>query len=539
MATSTASGTDPLAAGRAALDCAAWEEARAIFETATADGGTAEAWDGLSHAAWWLGDVTAALAARERAYKAYREAGDRHGAARMAMWLGGDHFDFRGDDAVAEAWLRRGRELITECGPCAEQGWITLHESNIALLAKGDPATARVLAEQALDLGRTIDDAGVEMVALTMIGVAMVAAGEIEEGSEHLARSVSMAVAENFSEPAAPGWTFCHTVTACAGMGDYARAEQWCAAMHAWSANWRGRQFFGICRTAYGEVLTTQGNWVSAEEELVSAMGDAGEEAPARAAAVIRLGQLRARQGKADEARALFESAVPMPRAIVALGELDLEAGDAASAVDAADRVLRRLGDASVLERFPALELLARARAAGGDLDGAAAATSDVEREAERLGTPYMRGRAAFVRADVLCAGGDHDGARRAAEDAIDLFVASCAPYDAALARMLLVRSLEALGRNDRADAEKRALKETLALLGAQPQDAGGSRDELTLREVEILRLVADGESDAAIAARLFLSPHTVHRHVANIRTKLRAPSRAAAVAHASRTGLI
>ncbi len=59
------------------------------------------------------------------------------------------------------------------------------------------------------------------------------------------------------------------------------------------------------------------------------------------------------------------------------------------------------------------------------------------------------------------------------------------------------------------------------------------------MREVEILRLVADGLSDAEIAARLFLSPHTVHRHVANIRTKLRAPSRAAAVAHATRLGLL
>ena len=59
------------------------------------------------------------------------------------------------------------------------------------------------------------------------------------------------------------------------------------------------------------------------------------------------------------------------------------------------------------------------------------------------------------------------------------------------------------------------------------------------MREVEILRLVAEGLSDSEIAGRLFVSPHTVHRHVANIRTKLRAPSRAAAVAHATRAGLL
>lgn len=61
----------------------------------------------------------------------------------------------------------------------------------------------------------------------------------------------------------------------------------------------------------------------------------------------------------------------------------------------------------------------------------------------------------------------------------------------------------------------------------------------LSAREQEVLRLVADGLSDADIAERLIVSPHTVHRHVANIRTKLRQPSRAAAAAHAVREGLI
>jgi pimeloyl-ACP methyl ester carboxylesterase/DNA-binding CsgD family transcriptional regulator len=67
----------------------------------------------------------------------------------------------------------------------------------------------------------------------------------------------------------------------------------------------------------------------------------------------------------------------------------------------------------------------------------------------------------------------------------------------------------------------------------------GGAGDELSEREREVLRLVADGLSDAEIAERLIVSPHTVHRHVANIRTKLRQSSRAAAVAYAARRGLI
>ena len=61
----------------------------------------------------------------------------------------------------------------------------------------------------------------------------------------------------------------------------------------------------------------------------------------------------------------------------------------------------------------------------------------------------------------------------------------------------------------------------------------------LSEREREVLRLVADGLSDAEIARRLIVSRHTVHRHVANIRAKLGQPSRAAAAAHAAREGLI
>jgi DNA-binding CsgD family transcriptional regulator len=63
--------------------------------------------------------------------------------------------------------------------------------------------------------------------------------------------------------------------------------------------------------------------------------------------------------------------------------------------------------------------------------------------------------------------------------------------------------------------------------------------EELTRREREVLRLVAEGKSDADIARELVLSPHTVHRHVANILRKLGLHSRAAAAAQAARAGLV
>jgi ATP/maltotriose-dependent transcriptional regulator MalT len=513
----TVSGDDPLAAGRAALQRAAWAEARAWFDGAVASSDSPEAWEGLSRAAWWQGDEEATMAARER-----------------------DYLDFRGDDAVASAWLRRGRALLDDHEPCTEEGYISLLEADIALLAHSDPATAERLAREALGLARGIEDAGVEVVALALLGSALVASGGIDEGLRRLDECAALAVGEEFVETAAPGWALCHTVSACADVGDFGRAAQWCRALHTWSAVWQARHFFGICRTAYGEVLATGGDWPSAEQELLSAMEDLRTTRPALAApTAVRLGRLRVRQGDLAEARALFEAALPLPQAILALGELDLAGGDATAAAEAADRVLRRLADASVLDRFPALELLARACAAAGDAVGARATSDELEREAARLATPYMRARGRAVRAHVLSTAGDHDGARQAAEDAADLFTGCSAPYEAAEARLLLSTALESLGRPDRAAAEARAARDAFALLGARRKDGRPSTDELSPREVDILRLVGHGLSDAQIAERLFLSPHTVHRHIANVRAKLRAPSRAAAVAHAGRHGLL
>jgi pimeloyl-ACP methyl ester carboxylesterase/DNA-binding CsgD family transcriptional regulator len=89
-------------------------------------------------------------------------------------------------------------------------------------------------------------------------------------------------------------------------------------------------------------------------------------------------------------------------------------------------------------------------------------------------------------------------------------------------------------------DSVVRACRQALAPQQAPPHDAGElDRILLSSRECEILACVARGLGDRAIAEQLLLSPHTVHRHVANIRRKLGSPSRTAAVAEAARLGLL
>jgi pimeloyl-ACP methyl ester carboxylesterase/DNA-binding CsgD family transcriptional regulator len=74
---------------------------------------------------------------------------------------------------------------------------------------------------------------------------------------------------------------------------------------------------------------------------------------------------------------------------------------------------------------------------------------------------------------------------------------------------------------------------------GRRARRTGSAHQDLSERELDVLRLVAQGLSDQEIARRLGISAHTAHRHVSNIRGKLGVSSRAAAAAHAATAGLL
>jgi pimeloyl-ACP methyl ester carboxylesterase/DNA-binding CsgD family transcriptional regulator len=92
-------------------------------------------------------------------------------------------------------------------------------------------------------------------------------------------------------------------------------------------------------------------------------------------------------------------------------------------------------------------------------------------------------------------------------------------------------------------DAVLRVIAPFLGIDGPPAAPASGTGAaalaDLSAREREVLGLVAQGLSDPQIAERLVLSPHTVHRHIANVLAKLGLPTRAAAAAAAARAGLL
>ena len=164
------------------------------------------------------------------------------------------------------------------------------------------------------------------------------------------------------------------------------------------------------------------------------------------------------------------------------------------------------------------------------------------------------RASAKFARGVLSLAAGEHEQARTALEDATRLFHRSGAPFEATQARLELARALRGLGRTADAQREARAAGVSFRRLGAEREaeraeelvralEITGTRvpdpSPLTRREQEVVRLVAEGKTDRAIASALTLSEHTVHRHVANILAKLDSTSRSAAVAEALRRRLI
>jgi DNA-binding CsgD family transcriptional regulator/tetratricopeptide (TPR) repeat protein len=553
MAAEPQTAVDALAAGEEALRRGAWEAARGHFETALAAGEFAEAWEGLGWAGYWLHDADLTMGSRERAYRAFRAAGDPAGAGRVAAWLASDFLEFRGEDAVARGWLERSHRMLDDLPEREDHGWLALNEGSFAMNVNDDLVAAAGRARRGASLGRALGVPDLEAVGLALEGITMVRRGDVEDGMRLLDEASAIAAGEELRWPIAQSWALCYLISACEGVGDFPRAAQWCAASRRIAERWNARHLIGICRSAYGNVLATNGDWTAAELELTAAVGDLEAARPAMAAGgLARLGELRAGQGRAGEARALFERAGSHPRALIGLGALALDDGDPAAAADAAERVLRRLSHTAALDRLPALELLVSALAALDDLDAAGAGCAELERIGADLGTPYVRGRTRLVAGRVAAARRDHEHARRACEDAVDLLVEAGAAHETALARLELARALTALGRDEAAAAETRTARDALVALGAERDvarldpasgegQAAGPRSvgELTPRELEVLRLVAQGLSDAEIAERLVLSQHTVHRHVANVRVKLRLPSRAAAVAYAARAGVL
>ena len=296
------------------------------------------------------------------------------------------------------------------------------------------------------------------------------------------------------------------------------------------AARFGDRHMFAICRTHYADVPALAGRL-----EAGRAGADGGSQSSARSDPDGRSTRWRgwpssAPAGTGPRGGGVARCVTSHRFHPLVEGLLALDRGDVATALEAASRFLRRIGEADRFERVTGLELMVRAAVAGRDARSCGRGCGGARRD--RGGYSYGAAARCGVLANgrVAAAGGDA-GAGLLLEDAADLFDAAGARYDAALARLELATALRSAGRASSASRADALARDVLRELGAcLPEERVG---ELSPRETEVLQLVARGLSNDDIARELVLSVRTVERHVANIYAKIGASGRTArAIVH-------
>lgn len=543
-----------------ALKRGAWADARAAFEAALQVHESPEALEGLGTAAWWLDLADLVFESRERAYRLYLAREEPIAAARIAVWLAWDSWAFRGENVVANGWLQRARRHLEAHPVCPERAWLEARAGSLCLLEEGDPERALSLAREAIRVAQASGSIDLEMLGRAVAGLALVASGSVAEGMGNLDEVSAAIIAGELMDRVVIGLCGCYLIAACERVRDHERAVQWCRRLKDYCSKWGLRPLFAVCRTQYASICLWRGTWLEAEQELYAASEELALCRPAmKSDAVVRLAELRRRQGRLAEAAALLEQVAPHGSGLLVRAWLALDCDDPRGAAELAAQYLRHIPPANRTDRASGLTIAIQAGTELKDWAAAKAALDELTAIGAMIPTLSMRADVSLSFGHVAMGKGNADAARIAFEDAGDLYERSGAPFETGRARIQLARALGSLERVDAALEELRRARELLCGLNAGREvaradtltadllraaaaavsAAAAHKRVLTRREIEVLRLVAEGLDNNSIADRLFVSDHTIHRHLANILTKLGVSTRAAAVSQATRRGLI
>jgi DNA-binding NarL/FixJ family response regulator len=299
------------------------------------------------------------------------------------------------------------------------------------------------------------------------------------------------------------------------------------------------------------EIMTLGGDWEDALAELRRVGGQFALGALnrlARGDAAYREGEVRRLQGDFELAESAYRRASGLGREPQpGLALMRLAQGEPSSAAAS----IRRAMAESIrgLPRVALLPAYVEIMLAVHDIDAAAGACRELEEIAAQHAGDAIDAMSWHARGAVSLAEGDAQTALAALRRGWRAWQQLDAPYEAARSRVLVGRACQLLGDEDSAALELQAAHETFTELGARPDLAAieprsptkvsAPLHGLSPRETEVLRLVATGQSNREIAAALFLSEHTVARHLQNIFAKLGVSSRTAASAFAYENHLV
>jgi len=544
------SGSGALARGRDAFERQAWSQAYEQLLAAGRDAPLEPAdLERLAAAAFLVGEDAACIDALTRAHQGFLERDDAIAAARNAVRLAFTMFERPAVQAQATGWVARARRIFDECATdCAERGFLLCAEAFMKVRTN-DPAGAGSLFAQAAEVGARFKNRDVLALARHGQGRVLLFQNRTAEGFAML-DEVMVSVTCGEVDPIISGVVYCSVLSACHDLFDLRRAKEWTTALTAWCDAHPDMLFRGECLVRRSEMLQLEGAWDEALAEAEQACARIGARSHPRDAGTspYRAAELHRLRGEFQKAEELYRRANQAGRnphpglALLRLAQGQVDA--AASAIR--HEVQQRRNPASRAETLrAAVEILLAAK----DTEAARNAAEELTRIANAIDAPFPRASSCAASGAVALAQGDASAAMTQLRDACVIWRELETPYELARGRELTGLAYRQLGDEEGAQLELEAASDTYERLGARPDAARVAsltaapppdvHGPLTGREVEVLRLIAAGKTNRAIATELAISEKTVARHVSNILTKLDLPSRSAATAYAYSRNLL
>jgi tetratricopeptide (TPR) repeat protein len=447
-----------------------WDEAYGLLMKADSDGlmGPGDL-PLLAEVAYAAGELDVTIEAWERMHALCAEAGDPVAAANAAVRLAMHLLLDTALIAPVRGWLARAERLLEGEQETPAHAWLAVVRTYERMLT-GDVQDARKWSERAIEVGSRYDAAAcaVGRVAAARLRILD---GDVAEGLAVLDEAGVAAVSGDL-DPLSTGLVYCELVCALQGLAQYDVAEEWTEAMERWCQTNAIGSLHGRCRVHRAEILRLRGACDEAEREALVACEELSPYLRREMGwPLSELGRIRLRKGDIDGAeealltahRVGWEAQPGLALVRLARGEVAAAAAGIRDALERPARVpSKELPPDSDLQRAPLLDAQVEIEIAGGDLGRARAAAEELERVATRFQSKALVAGATLARGRVQLAEGSPAEAERCCSEAARMWHELGAPYEAAVARMVLAEALRAGGSEDHAVLELQAARTIL-----------------------------------------------------------------------------